>query len=117
MKANPSQTILLQNLLKFLRNIIGLDQRTHWVHTDEIQKPLVVTRPAQVPLVRLTLLQIHKILVSILAEGERSHAGIALGRVFPDDGLDLSVVLFFNNCGGNGNGTLLEVDCRPAQTQ
>ena len=114
MKANPAEAVLAQNLLKLLRNLVRLDQRTHLVYTDEIQKALVVTSPAQVPLVCLMLLQVHEILIGILAKGQCPHTGIALGRIFPDYGLNFPIVLFFDDGSGNGDGALLEVDCRPA---
>lgn len=113
MKSNAPQTVLLQNLLKFLYDVIWLEQGSHGVHTDKICIPHIVAFSAQLLLIKLILPQMGEILIGVGAEGEHPHTGIGLCRLIPDNCQDPLPVFLSYHSSCDGEGTLFEIDCAP----
>ena len=94
-----------------------MQQVPHAVHTDEIQIGWIIGSPAQIPLILLGVVEVHKILIGVGAQREGALAALCFRNPVSDNRFNLVVDFLFDHSGGNRDASGLKVDCRPAQAQ
>lgn len=117
MKADTSKTILVQKLLEFLGDIVGLDKSASVVNTDEVQVAGVVVVAHDLMVAHLLLFQGMEVMVGVLAERKGSHAGLCLGHVVANHHQRVRSMAFLYHRSGDGDGPCVEIDGGPPQTK
>ncbi|MPN25299.1 hypothetical protein SDC9_172706 [bioreactor metagenome] len=115
MEPNRPEPILLQHLLKLLRNKVRLEKRTHLIDTHKISIAHIIAISAQRHILLLALLQGCKILIRVVTQRQSTHAVFCLCSVVTDGGANMLSLLFSDHRGRNADNASLKVDRRPAQ--
>lgn len=76
MKTDMAEAIVLQQLFKFLCDIIRLQQVAHSIHTEEVQIRGVIRGSAEIALILLGMVEIYEVLVGISTQRERAVAAV-----------------------------------------
>lgn len=112
-----AQIVLFQQLLKFLRNEVWLQEHTHIVYTNKVHIIPDIAAPAELHLSELMGSQTAQIIVGIRTKRKGAAAIGGFCSIVTNGADDAITDFLFYHCSCNVYPARLEIDVRPSKPQ